>query len=201
MVTPNASSDLDSAPRSAEEKAAIWIHGQPPLGSTIVLADYDPAWSAHYESHRERIAWALGRRVVLLEHVGSTSVPGLAAKPRIDILLVAANSADEPSYVPLLETAGYALTVRERNWHEHRLLRGFEPDANVHVFSPGCIEVDRMIGFRNWLHTHPNDRQLYESVKRQLAAQEWEFVQDYADAKSAVVEDIQRRAGLPAPLE
>jgi GrpB-like predicted nucleotidyltransferase (UPF0157 family) len=201
MTSSSAEPDPASAPHTGEEKAAIWIHGQTPLGGTIALADYDPAWPAHYESHRQRIAAALGNRIVMLEHVGSTSVPGLAAKPRIDILLVVADSADEPSYVPLLETAGYALHIRERDWHEHRLLRGSEPDANVHVFSPGCTEIERMLGFRDWLRSHEDDRRLYESNKRSLAAQQWAYVQDYADAKTAVVEDIQRRAGLPAPLD
>jgi len=110
MTSSSAEPDPASAPHTGEEKAAIWIHGQTPLGGTIALADYDPAWPAHYESHRQRIAAALGNRIVMLEHVGSTSVPGLAAKPRIDILLVVADSADEPSYVPLLETAGMPCT-------------------------------------------------------------------------------------------
>lgn len=112
-----------------------------------------------------------------------------------------AGSANEPDYVLLLEAAGYVLTVRERDWHEHCLLRGFQPDANVHVFSPGYIEIDRMLGFRDWLRAHPDDRRLYETTKRTLAARQWVFVQDYADAKTTVVEDIQRRAGLPASLE
>ena len=180
-----------------EEKTQIWIQGQTPLNTTVELVDYDPRWPAQYESHRKRIADALGDRILLLEHVGSTSVPGLAAKPRIDILLIVEDSAAEPSYVPPLELAGYELHIREADWHEHRCFRGFEPNANLHVFSPGCVEIERMIGFRDWLRTHDDDRLLYETTKRQLATQEWDFVQDYADAKSAVVEDIRLRAGLP----
>lgn len=184
-----------------EEKADVWIQGEPPINSTIELVDYDPDWPNQYERYRQSIVEALGDRIVLLEHVGSTSVPGLAAKPRIDILLIVENSADEAAYVPRLEAAGFELHIRETNWHEHRCLKGFDPDANLHVFSPGCVEIDRMIGFRDWLRAHDDDRQLYESTKRQLASQEWEFVQDYADAKSQVVEEIRIRAGLPAGLE
>lgn len=167
------------------------------LNAQILLVDYDPAWPAQYETYRQAIVEALGDQIVLLEHVGSTSVPGLAAKPRIDILLIVPDSADEPSYVPQLEAAGFDLHIRETDWHKHRCLKGVDPPANLHVFSPGCVEIDRMIGFRDWLRTHDDDRALYESTKRRLAAQEWQFVQDYADAKSAVVEEIRLRAGLP----
>lgn len=128
-------------------------------------------------------------------------MPGLAAKPRIDILLIVEDSADEASYIPQLEAAGFELHIREAHWHEHRCLKGFDPDANLHVFSPGCIEIDRMAGFRDWLRTHDDDRERYEATKRRLAAQEWEFVQDYADAKSEVVEEICLRAGLPAGIQ
>lgn len=184
-----------------EEKAQIWIQGQTPLNATIELVDYDPDWPNQYESHRQSIVEQLGDRIVLLEHVGSTSVPGLAAKPRIDILLIVEDSADEAAYVPQLEAAGFELHIREVDWHEHRCLKGFDPDANLHVFSPGCVEIERMVGFRDWLRTHDDDRLLYETTKRELAAQEWDFVQDYADAKSAIVEEIRIRAGLPEGIQ
>lgn len=184
-----------------EEKAQIWIQGQTPLNATVELADYDPDWPLQYEKHRQTIVDALGDRIVLLEHVGSTSVPGLAAKPRIDILLIVNDSSDEAAYVPQLEAAGFELHIREADWHEHRCLKGIEPDANLHVFSPGCVEIERMVGFRDWLRAHDDDRELYESTKRQLASQQWAFVQDYADAKSAVVEEIRMRAGLPEGLQ
>lgn len=180
-----------------EEKEQIWLQGETPLNSTVLLVDYDPSWPAQYDSHRRRIVDALGDKIVMLEHVGSTSIPGLAAKPRIDILLIVADSAGEPAYIPPLQTAGYELHIREVDWHEHRCLKGFDPDANLHVFSPGCVEIDRMIGFRDWLRTHDDDRLLYETTKRDLAAREWDFVQNYADAKTEVVEEIRLRAGLP----
>lgn len=130
----------------------------------------------------------------MLEHVGSTSVPGLAAKPRIDMLLAVANSADEPSYVPALKAAGYILRIREPDWYEHRMFNRSDMSVNLHVFSQGCPEIDRMLLFRDWLRSHPSDRQLYEDTKRQLAQQNWKYTQNYADAKSAVVEEIIERA-------
>lgn len=142
----------------------------------------------------QRIRRALGDGVVQLEHVGSTSVPGLAAKPRIDILLVVPDSSDEPSYVPALESAGYVLRIREPNWYEHRVFKGPDTDLNLHVFTRGCIEIDRMIGFRDWLRTDVEDRALYERTKRDLASRQWKYVQNYADAKTEVVEQILARA-------
>ena len=130
-----------------------------------------------------------------LDHVGSTSVPGLPAKQLIDINLVVADTTDEDTYVPPLEAVGYELRVREPDWHQHRLLRGFDPPVNLHVFPKGCEEVERMLRFRDHLRTNDADRKLYERAKRELAAQEWKYVQNYADAKSTVVQDILSRTG------
>ena len=179
---------------SEEEIRAVHIGGMTPLTGLIQIDDYNPEWPALFEREAARIRAALGDRVVLLEHVGSTSVPGLAAKPRIDILLVVPNSADEPSYVPPLEAAGYVLRIREPDWHEHRVFKGPGTDVNLHVFSPGSTEIERMLLFRDWLRNNPSDRQLYERTKRELAQREWRYTQNYADSKTEVVEKIIARA-------
>jgi len=129
---------------------------------------------------------------VRIEHVGSTSVPGLAAKPIIDILLLVMDSADEAAYLPDLEAAGYQLQFREPEWYEHRFLR--DAGVQVHVFSVGAAEVERMLLFRDVLRTRSEERELYERTKRELAARRWAYVQDYADAKSSVIEEIILRA-------
>jgi GrpB-like predicted nucleotidyltransferase (UPF0157 family) len=121
-------------------------------------------------------------------------VPGLAAKPIIDMTLAVPDSADEDTYLPALEAAGYVLRIREPDWYEHRVFRGPDTNVNLHVFSEGCPEIDRMLGFRDWLRSNPADRELYERTKRELAAKKWDYVQDYADAKTAVVEEIVARA-------
>jgi GrpB-like predicted nucleotidyltransferase (UPF0157 family) len=177
-----------------EQLQAIHVGEYKPLNGPVVIVDYDPQWPALFEREAERIRAALGERVVLLEHVGSTSVPGLAAKPKIDILLAVADSADEPAYVPALEGAGYVLHLREPDWFEHRVFKGPDTDINLHVFSQGCPEIDRMLLFRGWLHSNAADRQLYERTKRELAQRNWKYVQNYADAKTAVVEEILARA-------
>jgi GrpB-like predicted nucleotidyltransferase (UPF0157 family) len=165
------------------------------IDGQVVLAEPDPAWADWYERAEVRIRAALGDRVVQIEHAGSTSVPGLAAKPVIDIVLVVADSADESKYVPALESAGFQLRHREPSWYEHRFLVD-APNVQIHVFSVGSPEVERMLLFRDRLRNCPEDRQLYEHTKRELAAGRWDYVQDYADAKSSVVEEIIARASV-----
>jgi UDP-glucose 4-epimerase len=181
--------------RRADSLNAAWVEPAPRLEGKITLADYDPAWPGLFEREAARIRGVLGSSVVSLDHVGSTSVPGLAAKPLIDILLVVPDSSEEADYMPALEAAGYRLVIREPEWWEHRVFKGPDTNINLHTFSPGSPEIGRMVGFRNHLRTHDDDRLLYESEKRRLAAQDWTYVQDYADAKTRVVEAILARAG------
>jgi GrpB-like predicted nucleotidyltransferase (UPF0157 family) len=162
-----------------------------------VLAEPDPRWPELYAREAARLRAVLGERAVAVEHVGSTSVPGLPAKPIVDILLVVPDPADEPAYRPALEAAGYVLRIREPDWHEHRLFKGPATDINLHVFGPDSPEIARMVGFRDRLRADPEDRARYLAAKRALAARRWRYVQDYADAKGTVVEDILTRAGAP----
>jgi GrpB-like predicted nucleotidyltransferase (UPF0157 family) len=156
----------------------------------ILIADYDPAWPAKFEMHRRIIAGALGATALHVEHIGSTSVPGLAAKPIIDILVVVKDSANEPTYRPQLEGAGYVLRVREPDWNEHRMLRTAEKDVHVHLYSAGCAEIQRNLVFRDHLRVHAADRQRYEETKRALARSDWADMNAYADAKTEVIESI-----------
>ena len=176
------------------EAARVGELGPTRADGPIHLAEYDPAWPGLFEREAARIRSILGDRVLLLEHVGSTSIPGLAAKPRIDIVLAVPDSADEAAYVSPLVAAGYVLRIREPGWFEHRVLNGPDTEVNLHVFSEGCPEIDRMLAFRDRLRTHDDERRRYEAVKRDLAARHWTYVQHYADAKGDVVEGIIARA-------
>jgi GrpB-like predicted nucleotidyltransferase (UPF0157 family) len=177
-------------PLTDEQLAAATIGPPEPVNGPIVLVPYDPAWPSLFARLAEQIRDALGDRVLLLEHVGSTSVPGLAAKPIIDMVLAVADSRDEASYVTPLEQCGFTLRIREPDWYEHRLLRAPDVRGNLHVFSAGCEEIVQMLLFRDWLRAHDDDRLLYEQRKRALAAQAWKYTQHYADAKTAVVQQI-----------
>ncbi|HEX5148291.1 MAG TPA: GrpB family protein [Candidatus Limnocylindrales bacterium] len=179
---------------SEEAMRAVTIGELQVLGGPVHLAEYDPAWPALFEREAARIRAALGDRVRLLEHVGSTSVPRLAAKPIIDILLAVPDSSDEAAYVEAMEAAGYVLRIREPEWLEHRLFKGPDTSVNVHVFTDGSPEIARMLAFRDCLRNHDDERLLYERAKRELAARDWKYVQHYADAKTEVVEGIIERA-------
>jgi GrpB-like predicted nucleotidyltransferase (UPF0157 family) len=186
---------VDDPPLKSDDEIAAARIGPPEvLDRPITLAEYDSAWPVLYEREAARIRAALADRALLIEHVGSTSVPGLAAKPHIDVLLAVADSSDEASYVPALEDAGYVLHIREPGWHEHRNFRGLETELNLHVFSEGCVEIERMLRFRDHLRRNKTDRLLYERTKRELAQRTWKYGQHYADAKTTIVEEILARA-------
>jgi GrpB-like predicted nucleotidyltransferase (UPF0157 family) len=195
-LTPRDPDDVAAYDR---ELAEVTIGGPRPLAGPVEIHDYDLGWPRLYEREEHRIRSVLGGRVIRIEHVGSTSVPGLPAKPVIDVVLEVHDSADEAAYVPALESAGYALRIREPDWFEHRLLKGPDTEVNVHVFTAGCEEVDRMLLFRDWLRANAADRRLYAERKRELAGRDWKYMQQYADAKTAVVQEIMARASGEEP--
>jgi len=182
------------APLTEEQIRAAHVGPVKPLVGRILIVDHDPKWAELFEREAARIRAVLAERALRIEHVGSTSVPGLPAKPVIDIVLVVTDSADETAYVPPLAASGYRLHVREADWYEHRMLKGPDTDINLHTFSAGCPEIERMLIFRDWLRVNATDRQRYARTKLELAQKEWTFVQNYADAKSAVIDAIIARA-------
>jgi GrpB-like predicted nucleotidyltransferase (UPF0157 family) len=160
----------------------------------IVVMDYDPAWAERFRQEETKIRAALGEAALAIEHIGSTSVPGLAARPIVDILLVVEDSSDEASYVPALESAGYVLRVREPDFHEHRMFRTPAKDVHVHVFSPGSPEIKRYLLLRDHLRENDEDRELYVRTKRDLASKDWPSMDHYDEAKTEVIEGIITRA-------
>lgn len=185
---------LNRMPLTKAEIEAHTIGGARRHGGPIYLADYDLAWPDLFARESARIRHALGNAAKRIEHVGSTAVPGLAAKPIIDMLLEVTDSSDESTYVTPLEQYGYELCIREPHWWEHRVLKGPDTDVNLHVFTIGCPEVKRMLRFRDHLRNTPPDRELYEAKKRELASRKWAYIQSYADAKTEVIEEIIARA-------
>ena len=167
----------------------VLIGGREP--AVIELVDHDLAWPARFEDLAGRVRQALGARALRVEHIGSTSVPGLAAKPIIDVLLTVADVTDEAAYVPALVAAGLELRVREP---DHRMLRTPARDVHLHVYEPAHRAVRDYLDLRDWLSVDAADRELYAETKRRLARQPWRDMNDYADAKSEVVQDVLRRA-------
>jgi GrpB-like predicted nucleotidyltransferase (UPF0157 family) len=198
--------DSESTKSSGAKKATtdeylrtVTIGERKPHNNTVHLAPYDPNWPLLFERLASRIRNALSGKVILLEHVGSTSVPDLSAKPVIDMVLAVVDSADEPSYIPPLEAEGFVLRIREPDRFDHRFLKAPDGNGNLHVFSANCGEIDRMLTFRNWLRIHSTDRRFYEKIKHELATRIWNDIQNYADAKSEVIEEILMRAGITLP--
>lgn len=176
---------------SDEQIAAASVSQRVPAPVEVVAPD--SAWPAEFEQVRAAIIGALGDRALHVEHFGSTAVPGLWAKPFIDVDLTVADSADEAAYVPSLEAAGFVLRVREPDWEEHRMVRGSQPLSNVHIFSPGAIEPQRHTAFRDWLRGHPEDREAYAAVKRELATRGFTDAMHYNNHKAGLIYDIYER--------
>jgi len=192
----NKSDNINTVPLIEDQIIKVTVGKRKPLNGTIYLASYDPEWAKMFIRLSKQIYTALGGKILLLEHVGSTSVPGLSAKPIIDMVLVVTDSSDEESYVKPLEEVGFKLRIREPDWYEHRLLKPPDIKGNLHVFSAGCKEIGKMRLFRDWLRNNKGDRLLYEKTKHELAARTWKYIQNYADAKSKVVSKILARAQL-----
>lgn len=157
----------------------------------LFLVDHDPAWARQYAQHEARIRAAVGAGAIAVEHIGSTSVPGLAAKPIIDILLTVPDITAEEDYVKPLVEAGYALRVRELG---HRLVRTEQRDVQVHILEPDDPAAADYLLLRDHLRTDEADRRLYEDTKRRLTSRTWSDMNAYADAKTAVIEEIKARA-------
>lgn len=158
---------------------------------TLVIADYDPTWPDRFDELGTRIRSALGDVALSVEHIGSTSVPRLAAKPVIDVLVVVADIDDEGTYVPALEDAGFVLRVREAG---HRMFRTPERDVHIHVYSSGDQAIPDYLDLRDWLRVDAADRALYAEVKRDLVTRPWSDMNHYAEAKTGVIQQILGRA-------
>lgn len=165
------------------------VGGVEPL--ELTLHPYDDRWPGVYLDHRRRIEGALGARAVLVEHIGSTSVPGLAAKPIVDVVVAVEDITAEEDHLEPLRAAGYVLRVREPG---HRLVRTPARDVHVHLYERDDPAVDEYLLLRDRLRTHADERELYERTKRDLLARRWDDTNAYADAKSEVIAAIKARA-------
>ncbi len=157
----------------------------------LELHSYDDQWANIYLDHRDRIRKATTAVDTEIEHIGSTSVPGLAAKPIIDIVVTVDDITAEEDYLEALLAAGYELRIREPG---HRLVRTRAHDVHVHIFEQGDPAVDEYLLFRNRLRSDEEDRALYESTKRTLLSKRWDDKNDYTKAKTDIIVAIKARA-------
>lgn len=189
----------DPANQLSRERIAAGAVGDRSIdvpAAAITMTPYDPAWPTRFARERARIRAALGSRALAVEHVGSTSVPGLAAKNRIDIDLIVTDPADESGYLPSLAPLGYLLRTREPGWYQHRCCWNDGHTVNLHVFGPDCDEHLRHLVFRDWLRSHSDDRAAYLAAKRRAAADQPWSVSAYNAQKATAILAILRKAGL-----
>jgi GrpB-like predicted nucleotidyltransferase (UPF0157 family) len=172
-----------------DELDTVLIGGREPVA--IELVEYDPAWPARFVEVRARLSDALGPVARRVEHVGSTAVPGLCAKPIIDVLVEVDDPDDDGRFVPAVEGAGFVLRVREPG---HRMFRTPSRDVHVHVWRAGGREAADYLILRDWLRSSEVDRALYAASKRALAGRRWPDMSYYAEAKGPVIEEIYERA-------
>ena len=182
-----------------EQNAIALVGERPARWDHIVIEDYDPDWADRFAAAASLLSEALGGLVIAIEHVGSTSVPGLPAKPIIDIDLSIEDTADESRYVPALETRGYRLVLREPWWYGHRMLVSPAEDVHLHLWPKDAPEPIRHRLFRDWLRSHREDRDLYAAAKRRLARDTVDHPADYSLAKNDVIDDIYARIFAAGP--
>lgn len=168
---------------------AVLVGGREPV--TVVVAEHDPAWAGRFATVATTVCAALGEIALAIEHIGSTSVPGLAAKPVLDVLLVVPDVEQDAAYAPALAGAGLDLRVREAG---HRMFRTPARDVHVHVYQSGDEAIAAHLDLRDWLRVDAADRALYADVKRDLARRPWADMNHYADAESDVIAQILARA-------
>ena len=147
-------------------------------------------WPLKYERVSQQIGRVLGVRAKRVEHIGSTAVPGLDAKPIVDILLEL-DDVDDQDIHQALAGIGLAPIVDEPG---HRMFRTAAGDVHVHLWASDDSEIERHILFRDWLRENEMDRRLYKREKYRLAAMEWPTQNDYAEAKTPVINEIVARA-------
>jgi GrpB-like predicted nucleotidyltransferase (UPF0157 family) len=185
---------MDTGDARAAYFESVLIGGREEM--EIRLADYDPDWPVRFAAERMRVQQALGPEALTVEHIGSTAVPGLVAKPIIDVLVTVKDIEDAASYQPAMEVAGFQLRVREAG---HRMFRSAARDVHVHVYEPTHPAVDDYITLRERLRHEADDRDLYARAKHELARRQWDDMNDYADAKTTVITQILNRARRSSP--
>jgi GrpB-like predicted nucleotidyltransferase (UPF0157 family) len=186
---PSVTERLQSTP---EQMAAAVVGAFPASRAEVEVVPWDAGWSVRFEELRALVFDTLGATALRVDHVGSTSVPGLAAKPIIDIDVIVADAEDEATYLPALQAAGLTLVIREPWWHGHRMFVN-DDDLNLHVWPDGAGEPIRHLLFRDWLRTHPKDRERYAQSKRELSDRHRDEPDRYNLAKNAVIDDIYAR--------
>lgn len=175
------------------DKATIGGQRTRLVNGSITIMPPQERWHEDFLYLKGLVASALGEKALAIEHIGSTSVEGLHAKPIIDMDLLVADSSNEESYLQDLTDKAFVLTIREPEWEEHRMFKFANPACNLHVFSRDSIEYRRHVAFRDWLNENEEDRLLYGNLKRSLALKSFDSVMAYNNEKAELIYEIYER--------
>lgn len=168
------------------------------VGRPVIIVDYNPRWPALYEEEKGRLLGVIGHKVVAIEHVGSTAVPGLGAKPVIDITIAVRRLADAEECIELLQSAGYEYVPEfEDSMPERRYFRKGSPGArshHIHMVELTSDFWERHLLFRDFLRAHPEVAEKYYDLKKGLATKYGEDREGYTEAKTTFIEGVVARA-------
>jgi GrpB-like predicted nucleotidyltransferase (UPF0157 family) len=169
------------------------------LNRSVVVVDYQEAWPAQFEVLRARVWLAVSGLALGIEHVGSTAVPGLAAKPIIDMSVVVRDRSAVPPVIERLATIGYVhrgnLGIEDRDAFDHPPEL---PRHNLYVCPRGTIGIVNQLAVRDYLRLHPDAARRYGELKKQLAARFPNDIDSYVFGKTDFVLEVLRQSGLTA---
>ena len=163
----------------------------------VEVVPHDPRWRDAFEAEAERVAAALCENVVAIHHVGSTAIPGIHAKPVVDLLVEVGDLAEVDARSAAMESLGYEV-MGEYGIPGRRFFRKDDREGtrthNVHAFQAGSGEVERHLAFRDYMIAHPGDAQRYGELKRKLAEEHPRSLDGYMDGKDGFIQEMDRRA-------
>jgi GrpB-like predicted nucleotidyltransferase (UPF0157 family) len=163
----------------------------------IVLVPYEPRWCSDFEQESASVRASLGDLLISLHHIGSTAIPGIVAKPVIDMLAVVTDVALLDTGAHLLEELGYEAMgefgIEGRRYFRKNSKEGARTHQ-IHAFAGGSPEIDRHLAFRDYLREHPDEAQQYGNLKLELARHFMTDIDGYTDSKTEFIREIERRA-------
>ncbi len=163
------------------------------MTTAVVVVDYDPQWPIVYKKEKAEIVRAIGDEVIAIEHIGSTAVPGLGAKPIIDIMVAVRHLSDADQCIQSLQSIGYEyVPEHEVQIPERRYFR--KAHRHLHMVEPTSDFWRRHLFFRDHLRSHPKVAREYYELKKQLASECGLDRKAYTDAKTAFIQSIVARA-------
>lgn len=165
--------------------------------TSVEVVPHDPRWRQAFQAEAKRVAAALGENAVAIHHVGSTAIPGIYAKPVIDLLVEVRDVTEADGRSPAMESLGYQV-MGEFGIPGRRYFRKDDQEGtrthHIHAFQAGSGEVERHLAFRDYLIAHPEDAQRYSELKRKLASEHPQSMDAYMDGKDGFIKEMERRA-------